>query len=458
MITADCPSVDLHTEGIWPRQAFCCKMTTFLKRMNIHMPIPGHGSPPQPRRWRGVAACLAIFILALGSARAVILFSTADPSANTTAPTGNLAGSGWQYQGVWGGNLGTPIAPNFFISAGHIGNAGNSVFTYQSVNYSVVNGFQDSFSDLVIWQISAAQTFPTFAPLYNTFDEVGQHLVVIGRGTLRGSDAIVNGTLRGWYWGSGGPQRWGENVVTSILTDPGLHELLYATFDANGLPHEAHLSAGDSGGAVFIQNQGVWKLAAINYGVDTGFYTDANGSNLLAPAALFDTRDLYYQDPGDPQNYILISGPDPVPTGFGSTRISTSIDWIYSVIDPNSDADANGVPNLLQYALTLNSPPEPGYGATTGAVSGGFVSITYRKITTATQLQYEVDQSTDLLSWTPASPQEQILETRGSVQTIKASVAVGLNTRMFLRLKITQATEAAKATSRRAAYKTGNAR
>jgi hypothetical protein len=34
---------------------------------------------------------------------------------------------------------------------------------------------------------------------------------------------------------------------------------LHATFDKNGKPDEAHLSSGDSGGAVFINDGGAWE-------------------------------------------------------------------------------------------------------------------------------------------------------------------------------------------------------
>ena len=92
----------------------------------------------------------------------------------------------------------------------------------------------------------------------------------------------------------------------------------------------------------------------------------------------------------------------------------------------------------MQYALDLNSPFAQGYGPTQGGFSPGTASLTYRKITTATQLQYEVEQSTDLVTWTPVTTQDQVVDTRGNVQTIQANVAVGANTSLFLRLRITQ--------------------
>jgi hypothetical protein len=376
------------------------------------------------------AAAVSIFAAATN---AVILFRTGDPMANTTAPAGDLANSGWQFEGTWGGFLGTPIATHFFISANHIGNAGNSVFTFQTLNYSVVNRLADPFSDLVIWQVT--ETFPTFAALYTNQDEVGQHLVVIGRGTERGGQLSAGSTPSGWAWGADTHvERWGENVVSNIVANPQLNDFLYGTFDATGLTNESHLSVGDSGGAVFIQQSGVWKLAAINYAVDD-LYTQPSDSSQF-DAAIYDARG-YYAKMGN-NNFVLIGGPNPVPTGFYSTRISSKLDWIYSVIDPTGDADGNGIPNLLQYALSLNSPASQGYGATTVAIENGFLELIYRKISNAPTLTYQIEESSDLTSWNPVASQDDIIATQENVQTIKAKVGIGSSTHMFLRLRITQ--------------------
>jgi hypothetical protein len=57
------------------------------------------------------SAILAVlYLVCASSARSVILLDNGDPSVNTTEPTGPLANSGWQYQGVWGSFLGTPMS------------------------------------------------------------------------------------------------------------------------------------------------------------------------------------------------------------------------------------------------------------------------------------------------------------------------------------------------------------
>ena len=230
-------------------------------------------------------------------ARAVILFGSGDPTANTSAPGGTLAGSGWQYEGQFGGFLGTAIASNFFVTAKHIGGSVGDTFTFNGVNYTTVAVFPDPSSDLQIWQV--AGSFPSHASLFSEAPgtEVNFALVVFGRGTQRGDPVLVGNDshLGGWLWGaSDSVQRWGTNVISSIETDPTYGKLLRAPFDSNAGTNEAHLSAGDSGGAVFVFNSATsrWELAGINLAVDGPFSASSSGANAFN-AAMFDTIGLF---------------------------------------------------------------------------------------------------------------------------------------------------------------------
>jgi hypothetical protein len=376
-----------------------------------------------------------LLLLAPVVSRGVILFRTANPAANTTAPTGGLSGSGWQFEGLWGSFLGTPIAPHFFLSAKHVGQAGTS-FTFDSIAYTLVKEFSDPNSDLDLWQV--VESFPTFVPLYTKSDEVGKLTVVIGRGTQRGTEVFTNGVLGGWNWGpSDGVERWGENLVSAIVTLSPDDDFLYGTFDAAGLNQEATLSSGDSGGAAFIKDGVDWKLAGIHYAVDGPFYLDDSGSGGF-DAALFDSRGLYISDGGSPPQYILIDGDAPVPAGFYPTRIFSKLGWIYSVTDPSGDLDADGLSNLLEYALHGNPTTPDTARLPTVALEGGYLTLTYFKVTTALDIQYAIEQSTDLLMWTPANSTDEIIATQDNVQTIKAKVATNGEPRLFLRLRITR--------------------
>lgn len=291
---------------------------------------------------------IAILVLAVAPAEAVLFYSTADPEHNkNTAPGGGLAGSGWQYQGYFGSHLGTAISPKHFITAAHVGvsatfvsksffNGGPSDVTYTvdatfngGTGYKTIPG-----TDLRVFQIE--ETFPSYAPLYTNTDEVGKGLVVVGRGTTRGVEVEVGGEPKGWKWGAFTYEaRWGTNTVSAAVGS-SLGDMLVADFDAAVGGDEAHLSGGDSGGAVFINDGGIWKLAGINYSVDGMFDTndvvDTNEFN----AALFDKGGLYIGTDGpfphlEPDWTFIPDTVADIPSAFYASRISSYVDDILAI-------------------------------------------------------------------------------------------------------------------------------
>jgi hypothetical protein len=301
---------------------------------------------------------VSVALIVTGGIRvsAVLFQSTGDPGYNTNAPSGVLTNSGWQYEGSWGNYLGTPIAPRFFITASHIFVPPNTVFVFNGVTHHPITLFTTLDSDLNVWEV--AETFPRYAPLYTSSDESNQHVVVIGRGTQRGDPVVVSGLTNGWVWGTTNyVQRWGENDVSSITNfGLGVGELLTCTFDRDAGSNECHLSLGDSSGAMFIQDGGVWKLAGINRSVDGPFSNAVDGTEFSA--AMVDDRGLF--ELVDSTNWVARAGPQPVPSSFYCTRISANMDWISSVIDfepgddlqtPSIQVTSNGV--QLSFATAL---------------------------------------------------------------------------------------------------------
>ena len=216
--------------------------------------VTGGSQVSSVRRYWRLLVCAAVAGAAISSAHAVILSYTNDPNYNTTAPTGTLAGSGWELQGSWGEWLGTPIAPRYFLSSKHIPRKTGDVFRVNGVEFHTVAYQESSNSDLCIWKV--AETFAAYAPLYTNNNEVGRSLVVFGRGTQRGEDVTLGEEFKGWKWGAVDyRQRCGENVVSSVVNNGGVTGALFKMeFNRNSsLTNEAHLSAWDSGGAVFIQ-------------------------------------------------------------------------------------------------------------------------------------------------------------------------------------------------------------
>ena len=275
------------------------------------------------------SGCALLLLLAPLTTRAVLFYSTNDPAFNTNAPTRSLTNSGWQYQGAWAGFSGTVISSNCFLTAKHIGGTIGAPFVFQATNYLATASYDDPASDLRIWRV--AGVFPAFAPLYTKKNERGKNLVVMGRGTQRGAEIRINNKLKGWNWGLGdGVQRWGVNRVRWIV-DGGatLGEFLYATFVAGGGRNHADLSAGDSGGAVFIKDGKLYKLAGINYAVDGPYNTTNSGTGFYA--AVFDRRGLYEET--TPGTWTLVPPRGgKLPSGFYATRVSSRIEWINGVL------------------------------------------------------------------------------------------------------------------------------
>lgn len=275
-----------------------------------------------------IAACFA------PAARAVIFYATADPAYNTSAPTGSLSGSGWQWVGTWGGYEGTPIGPHHFLTARHVGGTVGDPFVFGGTTYTTTAFFDDTSTDLRICEIGG--TFPTWAQIYRLGGEVGQGLVVIGSGDGRGGPVEVEGVTKGWLWGSGsGTKRWGQNTFYSVI-DGGSYwgSLLYALFQGGQGPNEADLANGDSSSPVFINDGTGWKLAGIAAAVDGPFNTTNTGSGFNA--AIFDASNLYVLNNG---SWVYVPDMGPIPTGFYSTRVSSRSAWIDSIVPPGANCD-----------------------------------------------------------------------------------------------------------------------
>lgn len=262
-------------------------------------------------------AWLGLGLIAVGavSSRAIVFNSTADPSFNTSTPGGAYADSGWQYAGYWGGVSGTPISPNAFLTATHVGGNVGDTFLYGGLSYTTTAVHNNG--DLAVWEVS--QTFSTYAPLMTLKPAINAEVVVIGRGTQRGAEVSVDGQIKGWEWGaSDGVLRWGVN---NISANSG--SFLRFNLDAGGGVNEAFLTGGDSGGPMFAMEDGVWKLAGIHYGVDGPYGYTANGATFNA--ALSDRGGLYRN--GVPFADNVADNPGPA----YSTSIAPSLPWITSV-------------------------------------------------------------------------------------------------------------------------------
>jgi hypothetical protein len=275
--------------------------------------------------------------LAAAPARAVIINGSA--AGNTSAPTDPLLATRWDQVGNFDSFMGTPISPQFFLTAKHLGNlTGQSITFPDTSSYVTTAAFFDPNSDLAIYQISG--TFPgdKIVPLYSGSFTTGQSIYVFGRGVPRTTtevigDAFPSGTeAKGWTWGSGiGTRSWGTNNFNSIADGGAAGPQISYDFDSTPA-NEGVLSIGDSGGPVFMQEGGIWKLAGINYAVESAFNTVSSGTGFNA--AIYDRGGLYQSTSGStsgPWTFISPTIANKPATSYSSSIPANSA-WIATIV------------------------------------------------------------------------------------------------------------------------------
>jgi hypothetical protein len=315
----------------------------------------------QPGMWRILRVCgglrWALIVWAMLSpvrTWAVMIFRTGDPAANTTEPGGELAGSGWQWQGVWGGFLGTAISPRVFITANHVLGSIGQEFHFAGLPFRTVRREEIPGTDLSVWEV--AGRMPMWAPIYTNRSEVGLPAVLIGNGTQRGEEIQD----RGWKTGlADGVRRWGTNEVEGVEDFFG--DLLECRFDQAAGGDEAMLSSGDSGGPLFVRDtDGAWKLAGIHFAVSGPFSPDTNAAPFFG--AFYDTAGWFEGLAGQQERLPRL--PRPRPASCYSSRISSSAAAIGRFVAGASDA---GEPRI-ESTEDLGRPfsPEAGYAVDAG--------------------------------------------------------------------------------------------
>ncbi|MEI6035476.1 MAG: hypothetical protein WCS65_14500, partial [Verrucomicrobiae bacterium] len=95
----------------------------------------------------------------------------------------------------------------------------------------------------------------------------------------------------------------------------------------------------------------------------------------------------------------------------------------------------DGIPNLLRYALNLPDVVTGQQGMPAVTAEGGNVTFTYEVDTAKSDITCTPESSTDLVSWSPADTRAK-LSASGTLETWKASIALGANNRAFFRLKV----------------------
>ncbi len=233
-----------------------------------------------------------------GSAWAIVVTG----GAPATAPTGDYAGLDWQYVYQFNGSSAVAIGPRRIITAGHVANDGQGGDAVPSPGDSfTLTRYDDGTASNVTFNMTVASASvpspdiaatnggrPDIAIIEFTTDLpyngghyalatgplfVNQEAVLIGWGR-GGSTGTNDYDAASTSLGSVGVKRWGTNELETIgrgeYTDNNGHAfsslLLVTSFDNDPLdtPFEAGVGVNDSGGGLFVLENGEWRLAGVN--------------------------------------------------------------------------------------------------------------------------------------------------------------------------------------------------
>lgn len=109
--------------------------------------------------------------------------------------------------------------------------------------------------------------------------------------------------------------------------------------------------------------------------------------------------------------------------------------------DPNADPDADGIPNLLEYALNGGDPATPNFDIL--PVSGfltidsqQYLALTVNKNPAATGINYTVEVSGDLRTWNSSNEHTVLVNETPESLVVRDATPLGGSHSRFLRLKV----------------------
>jgi hypothetical protein len=264
----------------------------------------------------------------------------ADYAVATNAPTGSW-NVDWTNVYNYQGSSGVAVGSHWLLTAAHVGDDlfsttltinGTNYYQQEIVFHSAAHDpAHSNKADLALIRFDKA--FPGYYPLFTgtfptqTFPtDRRRNSVLVGFGT---TGQVFSTYYQDSQTGNTGTARWGSNKIdypTSANYDvqgsTGLtfNDGIALLFTLSGTPYEAGVGIRDSGGGVFVNDAGTWKLA----GIITSRY----------------------------------GGPTDL-TGTFAVSVPAYAAWITAVTNPAGDLDGDGIPNGW----------EQRYGSTTGLVA-----------------------------------------------------------------------------------------
>jgi hypothetical protein len=108
-----------------------------------------------------------------------------------------------------------------------------------------------------------------------------------------------------------------------------------------------------------------------------------------------------------------------------------------AIAGPNADPDGCGLTNFARYAFALPARGSVANPITLGSVTVGsdtFLTLTFPRRTSASDLTYILESSTDLVTWTPVAG--RTYSAGSGPITAQDAVAMGTASRRFLRVRV----------------------
>lgn len=221
--------------------------------------------------WMSAVTGLAIGCMT-SSAFALIPGQTGELPQN-----GSWSGQDWNWQksgvykwnsysgGQWWLGSAVAIAPNYILTANHVGHQPTDYLMINGVKYHAVQSFNVPQSlglgtpDIQIIKVDG--TLPVYRTIYSGELKKGTSLMLIGYGQ---TGTITDGTANEQYAGGAsdpinspaGVGRWGTNLLSKDAGSSFSINLSDAMTDFEAVPGN-----GDSGGGMFVKVGNQWQLA-----------------------------------------------------------------------------------------------------------------------------------------------------------------------------------------------------
>lgn len=222
------------------------------------------------RLWEGLPWIVTATLL-LGGPSHGVLIATGDGTGNVTAPADDpgFANVGARTSGLTVIYLGN----GWVVTANHVGFgdvvlAGRTYGAVPGSEHRVTNA-DGSPTDLLLFRIATYPPLP-FLPVATSPAAPTIVATLIGNGVNRGPATTWEG-FEGFAWGSGNAKRWGTAPISRADVDlylPGSVTHSFITRFTGGTPFPAQAAVGDSGGAAFTKQEGLWVLSGIILAVD----------------------------------------------------------------------------------------------------------------------------------------------------------------------------------------------